>query len=767
MEKIYQWLGTFINKRWLPVIIVALIMIVPAVFGALRISIESGTKTFMSTNSPAYRDRQKFAQYFSSDVIIILIKAENLKQLLHPDSLKAIGELESKVAANPKISSVVGPVFLIKQIMSFTTGKPVIPDDPRRITRMVVDRKTGLARALYKDVIPDDKHALIAVVANRGLDDAELEAVVDEVNAVVEQTPLGSMRAVVTGEPVVRVKMDDAITESLGQMLLVAFILMLVILLVVFNVRNSFMWRWLPLVMVLISIVYAFGLMGLFGIPMTMVTIAAFPVLIGLGADYAIQFHNRYDEEARKGHTFSEALFIAVTRIGPPIGIAILVACLGFAALFFSPVPMVQSFGVTLIIGVISAYILGFMFLMPVLYWNDQRKSEKQVEVKAQSNHRADKENLGFVERGLQLLAPRVIKRPAVILPIALAAMLAGVIVDGKIEAESDPMKYMSKDLEVIKNILTLEEVFGGIASANVLIEAEDVASPDILNWMWQVQLKVREKASDMVGGTNSLTNLVLQTTRGKIPETSEEVKKSLSPMPPEIKGNLVSNDFKAANLSVNIKALTGDELGELLNNLGEWIKGAPPGVRTTLTGEAVMHEQLITGLTGGRLKMTLIGFVLVFAGLIVCFRFRPIRALMAVLPIGLILGWSALVMYSAGISYSPATATLGALIIGIGVEFTVLLMTRYYEERRYGLKPDEAMTVAMTRIGRAIIASGLTVVGGFGALLIARDFPVLQDFGVVTMINIFFALVSTLIVLPPLIVWVDSWWARRSEASA
>ncbi len=300
-----------------------------------------------------------------------------------------------------------------------------------------------------------------------------------------------------------------------------------------------------------------------------------------------------------------------------------------------------------------------------------------------------------------------------------------------------------------------------------MLIEAEDVTDPDILNWMWQVQLKIREKASDMVGGTNSLANLVLQTARGKIPETSEEVKKSLAPMPPEIKGNLVSNDFKAANLSVNIKALTGDELGELLNNLGEWIKDAPPGVRTTLTGEAVMHEQLITGLTGGRLKMTLIGFVLVFAGLIVCFRFRPIRALMAVLPIGLILGWSALVMYSAGILYSPATATLGALIIGIGVEFTVLLMTRYYEERRNGRKPDEAMTVAMTRIGRAIIASGLTVVGGFGALLIARDFPVLQDFGVVTMINIFFALVSTLIVLPPLIVWVDSWWARRSEATA
>jgi predicted RND superfamily exporter protein len=67
-----------------------------------------------------------------------------------------------------------------------------------------------------------------------------------------------------------------------------------------------------------------------------------------------------------------------------------------------------------------------------------------------------------------------------------------------------------------------------------------------------------------------------------------------------------------------------------------------------------------------------------------------------------------------------------------------------------------------MTKIGRAIVASGMTVIGGFGALLIARDFAILSDFGVVTMINVAFALISTLFVLPPLIVWIDSWQSRK-----
>ena len=71
-------------------------------------------------------------------------------------------------------------------------------------------------------------------------------------------------------------------------------------------------------------------------------------------------------------------------------------------------------------------------------------------------------------------------------------------------------------------------------------------------------------------------------------------------------------------------------------------------------------------------------------------------------------------------------------------------------------------MTTAMTRIGRAIIASGLTVIGGFAALLIAKDFIILRDFGIVTLVDVFFALVSTLFVLPTLIVWFDSWRERR-----
>jgi hypothetical protein len=111
--------------------------------------------------------------------------------------------------------------------------------------------------------------------------------------------------------------------------------------------------------------------------------------------------------------------------------------------------------------------------------------------------------------------------------------------------------------------------------------------------------------------------------------------------------------------------------------------------------------------------------------------------------------------MYLTGIDFNPLTAILGALIAGIGTEFTILLRHQYDEERDRGLLPAEAMHVAALKIGRAITASAFTVMGGFGALVLS-SFLLLRDFGIVTVIDIFLALVATLLLLPAVTVWID-----------
>jgi len=70
-------------------------------------------------------------------------------------------------------------------------------------------------------------------------------------------------------------------------------------------------------------------------------------------------------------------------------------------------------------------------------------------------------------------------------------------------------------------------------------------------------------------------------------------------------------------------------------------------------------------------------------------------------------------------------------------------------------------METAAQNIGPAILASGFTVIFGFSALVIS-SFPMLRDFGIVTVIAVAFSLLSTIIVLPPIMVNLDRWRLRR-----
>ena len=108
--------------------------------------------------------------------------------------------------------------------------------------------------------------------------------------------------------------------------------------------------------------------MGYLDIPMTMVSMAAFPVLIGLGIDYAIQFHNRIEEEFERNHSAADAVIETVKHTGPAVLIALIITALGFVSLFTSSVPMVQDFGKLLMIGIIMCFLVSLFVGVTILY---------------------------------------------------------------------------------------------------------------------------------------------------------------------------------------------------------------------------------------------------------------------------------------------------------------------------------------------------------------------------------------------------------------
>ncbi len=169
---------------------------------------------------------------------------------------------------------------------------PGLPRSQDTLETLLYDDDAEL-RSVFSQTIIDENHAVMFIKLQGNISDSKKEEVALLAQNEIDKNPLTSVETTVTGKPILDMALRTEMQKSMQRMVLTALILMVIIVSVVFKVR----WRLFPLVVNFSAVVATMGLMFYLGISMTMVSMAAFPILIGLGIDYAIQFHNRYEEE--------------------------------------------------------------------------------------------------------------------------------------------------------------------------------------------------------------------------------------------------------------------------------------------------------------------------------------------------------------------------------------------------------------------------------------------------------------------------------------
>jgi predicted RND superfamily exporter protein len=263
------------------------------------------------------------------------------------------------------------------------------------------------------------------------------------------------------------------------------------------------------------------------------------------------------------------------------------------------------------------------------------------------------------------------------------------------------------------------------------------------------------------------------------------------------------------ALMSFGIKVMPFDEQEELVDEMRELVDSpgatpppegvevsiAPPaGSQVEVLGLAVLAADANASLGSNRYILTFVGLgavglVLFLVGFApAAWRLRKAgesgygqaagkaarRAAVPLIPVILAPGWSALVLEGAQLDLNPMSATLGALVIAIATEFSVLLSSRYYEERERGESVGEALRLTYSRTGAAVIASGLTAIAGFAVLALAAPVTaifggdairMLTEFGVVGVIDLVIALAGVLLVLPAVLVWAEGDFAAARSA--
>ncbi len=181
---------------------------------------------------------------------------------------------------------------------------------------------------------------------------------------------------------------------------------------------------------------------------------------------------------------------------------------------------------------------------------------------------------------------------------------------------------------------------------------------------------------------------------------------------------------------------------------------------RVGLTGSPFTRQAQLDATT--RALQTSIPIAAAGAFVLLLVAIRSIRyAVVTIIPVGLVVAWLYGLMYLTGFSLNFVTATIGAVSIGVGIDFSIHLMLRFREELARRENSDEALRYAARGTGVALAASAASSIVGFGIMGFS-PMPMFSSYGILTALMIFLALAASLLVLPSLLLVVSE---RRGNA--
>jgi uncharacterized protein len=795
-----------------PLLAVTFAIAVLAAVGATQIPTDAGVGTLADADTPTYEATQQVRGDFGEEPVVVLVKGELPQLLLTPNVFRLLrleGCLSGKVPKGAKplpgpcaelaemhaVEFLTGPAtFLNESVVQIEnqlrrlaehvpaerfreyllavatkygiTSAPSI-DNEEFVATVVFDlaRPRGTPKARLAYLFPNARSAQIVIRLKPNLSEAERRRAIGLIEAAVEDTTprkackegskpapcfeLEGGRYVVSGAPVVIDGVADALEDALLVLFAVAVAVMALALFLVFRSR----WPLLPLAIALMAAGITFGLLALVGGSLTMASIAALPILIGLAVDYAIQFQARFGE--------SGSVEKAAAAGGPTIAAACAATIAGLLVLQLSPVPMVRGFAWFLVVGLVIAFGLALITGSAALTLLGRVARAGDAEHPAQTSPTRDR------TRPPERLLALAQREPVAVLSIAVALAVCGWIAGTRVETVSDIRELAPQNVKAVEGLDELQDTTGVSGELDVRIEAPDLTGPATIEWMAGFKRRVLEANGFSGENPSCLTAEICPgpalsdfLVRGSEKPTKQRIEATLAALSPYALRQVAPVDPETgtvgnvALISFGIRAQSLEDQQQLVERVRGEIGEPPEGVEVELAGLSVIAAESAGDLSSSRYWLTLAGLAAVGLALLLVYRSWR-RALVPLLPTALATGWASLLLWITGIPLNPMSAALGALTIAIATEFGVLLVGRFHEERGRGLGVEEALRQAYSRTGAAVLASGVTAIAGF-AVLVASDVRMLRDFGLVTVVDLTAALAGVLLVLPAILLWLE-----------
>ncbi|MDZ5811386.1 MMPL family transporter [Halorubrum sp. AD140] len=632
--------------------------------------------------------------------------------------------------------------------------------------------------------------ASIGVVTHSFPASADTQTLQPEAREVAEGAP-GDVTAF--GGGIVDAEFARVIFDSLA--IVVPAALAVILGLLAYAYRDPFDFA-LGGIALLMTVVWTFGFTGYAGIAFSDVLIAVPVLLLAVGIDFGIHTVNRYREERVTGSDPGVAMRDALGQLVVAYSIIAGTTIIGFLANLTSSLDPLREFGIVAGVGICFTLVIFVGFLPAAKLLVDRWRAANSIPA-------FGSRPLGSADSALGRLLPRLsaLSRPApaaflvVVLLLTAGAAGYGAGVDTTFDDDDFlppseqpgyvdyfPAALQPGEYTATETIDFLSENFATSEDDTVTIYVERRMTSDAA--LRSLSRAERDPPETFIetDGRASATG-VDDAIDGYAEEDTEfaglVADSSLDDGPPNrnleriygelrdseyegFTGEYLADDDRSTRVVYDVESDASDAAVTAdARDVADRYRGD-----ATATGQIVVFQAVAETIFDSAIVSLAAALGLSALFLVVLFWLfldSPTLGLVTLLPVAVTVATLTTAMRLAGIPFNALTATILAITIGLGVDYTVHVAHRFHDEYAATDDVDAAVVTTLRGTGGALTGTMATTAFGTGVLVLAIT-PILGQFGLLTAVSISLAYLASLVVLPPaLVAWVAA-VERRPE---
>ncbi|MEA4884994.1 MAG: MMPL family transporter [Clostridia bacterium] len=763
-----DWLARTIRKH--PILTIALTVALTLVFiyGATRIRVSSGQREFFPKSDPTVQALERVDEAFGGSDYVMIAMPSSL--VFTVDGVRALDDLTVALAELDGVNSVRSITNMVEmRETEFGIEAVRILEAPLN-TQAEADafraRLTSNKQISSVMASGNGEYILTLVQLARGVESGRIAKAV--LQTTREMAP--GLKARYAGAPVLTVASDDYLKSDMTRLFPISGIVILLTLIASFRRVDGVV---LPLLTVLAGTVWTLGLMGFVHVPLTQITAVLPVVLLSTGSAYGIHIMARYYEESRNGLTRPDAVVRTVETVGVPVILAGITTVAGFGANAFSSIVRIREFGLLAAFGVGCALAIALTFVPAMLITFGSTTVSKAASSGAGAGRSRHSDARPYdpvhsrAYRWFRAIAGFVLARRVVVIVVAvvlIAFSLAGLT---RLSVDTSFASFFAEESDTRRDFDLIRSEFGGVDTVQIMLEG-DILDPATLSAMDSAQRDF--EATEGYGTAFSVVDVAKQVSRAmhdddpaweRVPATREEAAQYL--LVASLSGDvgldqMISLDNTQARIQVMAdSAVNSAKRGKTLEQAREIVRRSfsslPTITAVSVTGLPFLEQGMGEQIMRSQIESLIIAALGV--ALIVYFSFgRSLDSIVCLVPIVITILSNFGLMGWAHVPVNVVTALVSSIAVGIGIDYSVHVYSRFRQGIANGLSGEDAIRDTISNTGQAVVLNAGAVALGFAVLLFSK-FPPLRQFGMLIAATMAVSAGGALSILPVILLAV------------